>query len=557
MGGGNMKFGMQIGRSPIQIYCVYVASDCIENQRKMLALFYDQFEDLLSNGITYLGVNYEILHFDKGDMKQSEMNVGMGPNGTMPSRYSEVLQSHLRSHKNGTPHTPNDCFTDEPLKIRTIEDSRHNYYLNFKANGGDFAKMRLNQKKYKNIIALPLFPFRSVYQMIIDILHAKLELIKQGIAKMITCICKAQFYAEDKLKERDRLENLLKNKRFIIENKKKAQVELVEDILYRQNKVDRMILVEAKNYVGLRVLASRGTTLKTIPKKLFEPPHFFCQLCLLTRFDDLSWGSCDKCYKSFHIYCLSKTDDDLARETANSDILCTSCKPVEWNLDQHKLEILNKKNKQLKADTDLLLLNDEVNKIDGLYSQYKCPQELEFEEILRSIGADRQNFHGGQFVGKHCDLILKNFDQLIPLLPTQSDQQLFTDYFTCCKNIIQPCENTGFYTDDYIEEIIKNLFWLGRIFPQVAHTILPKVDDLVFHLPKFLRKWKTIGFFNSEDSEKLHQDWKIIERDLAAIRDGPTKLKLIMKRHYLCKLNELNHPDFTLEKKRIFKVNRT
>lgn len=76
---------------------------------------------------------------------------------------------------------------------------------------------------------------------------------------------------------------------------------------------------------------------------------------------------------------------------------------------------------------------------------------------------------------------------------------------------------------------------------------------MVFHLPIFLKEYRTIGLLNSEDTERIHREFNSIMRDLVCVRDGPEKLKIAFKRLYLRRLTDMMNTDFVRPKKRNLK----
>ena len=551
----NMKFCIQILNFSIYCYGMYSATDCVENLAKFHNMYFEQFRDLVENGIVYEGVHIPIIHLDKGDMKQSFYNQGLGgAAGTMPSRFSKVTLSHLRgNHKDGSPHTPEHCFIDDDdqLPIRTFEEIISKYHENFAKNEGNYDKMHKSQALFDNVVGLPLYPFKSVYLLIIDILHFKLQSVKDGYVEMEKR-CKGENALEDEEKEKNRLENALDAEQSLLREKIEHQVSLSEEISSKDKKIQRIKFVNDKDLKGLQsfVCADSGGVINKKFQKYGKSGKFdsFCpsSSCLLTKYDEIQWMNCEQCQSWFHPYCL--------RRLANSSNIsqsCMKCQPIPNNIDELISELNLLRGEYTKGQKDISQFKDIIRKVSDRILRYKTKNQIDLDKKMISLGIDRKAFQGGQILGNHCDILLKKFEELLPFMPKQSDQSLFRDYFNCLNNILGPCSRPAFYDNATIESINQNCFTLGVLYPKIFRNIIPKVDDVVFHLPIFLKEYRTIGLLNSEDTERIHREFNSIMRDLVCVRDGPEKLKIAFKRLYLRRLTDMMNTDFVRPKKEI------
>ena len=73
---------------------------------------------------------------------------------------------------------------------------------------------------------------------------------------------------------------------------------------------------------------------------------------------------------------------------------------------------------------------------------------------------------------------------------------------------------------------------------------------MIYHLPKFLKKFGSVGIFSEEDCEKLHCEFNSILRPIYSIRDKGKKLKLGLKRMELKRKGDSYYPDFAKPSKR-------
>ena len=60
-----------------------------------------------------------------------------------------------------------------------------------------------------------------------------------------------------------------------------------------------------------------------------------------------------------------------------------------------------------------------------------------------------------------------------------------------------------------------------------------KLHELIFDVPRFLAKHKTLGMFSEEEGESLHNLVNQDLRHVASVRDDSLKLRLLLERHEL------------------------
>ena len=71
----------------------------------------------------------------------------------------------------------------------------------------------------------------------------------------------------------------------------------------------------------------------------------------------------------------------------------------------------------------------------------------------------------------------------------------------------------------------------GVLYPRVLKRSIPsKVDDLIFIIPTFAQKFKTLGGLREEDVERLHNETNRILTVLASVWEQSVKFLLTLER---------------------------
>ncbi len=153
-------------------------------------------------------------------------------------------------------------------------------------------------------------------------------------------------------------------------------------------------------------------------------------------------------------------------------------------------------------------------------------------------------------VGNRCDIYLDNYESLTTFIADENTKNFFNNYFYIIKRIIRKCQAKIWLNESDICEITQFCHQLGEEWPKLYQSVTTKVDDIVFHLPRFIKEFKTLGFLSEEDTESLHKDMNVILRPLCCIRSKPHKLKLGLKRLALKKSHDESNPDFLKPTKR-------
>ena len=154
----------------VHIYCMFEATDSVENMRKVWLPYYTQVKRMQEDGFTICGK--EVIVFLGGDYHFLDDNMGhQGSSATYPSSTDKVLLYHLQNH-GGVAHTPENC----PNEVRTMKD----YYENYNENLGDNRSnnnMNENGKFHNSVVGPKIFPLQSIDNLIPASLHINLGVV--------------------------------------------------------------------------------------------------------------------------------------------------------------------------------------------------------------------------------------------------------------------------------------------------------------------------------------------------------------------------------------------
>ena len=178
------------------------------------------------------------------------------------------------------------------------------------------------------------------------------------------------------------------------------------------------------------------------------------------------------------------------------------------------------------------------------------PLEKKLEEVIDNLGVKRQAYHGFSFVGNHCNTILKNAEQFCSVLDGYEDEKnKFLEIFW---SLMKLCMKKSFLDPEEIEEVSRLANRLGERFPVLFpnESIIQKMHETIFHVPRFVRAHGSLGIFSEEEGEALHNVFNRYNRQLACMKNTGARLGLLLDHHVVS-----NHVDRSITKpvKRKFK----
>ena len=117
---------------------------------------------------------------------------------------------------------------------------------------------------------------------------------------------------------------------------------------------------------------------------------------------------------------------------------------------------------------------------------------------LQEMNVKQQAYHSNSFVGNHCVIILKKYKDLTKTIKDwNSDmQQKLDDIFSTFSGIVKLMMiRKAFLNEKQILDLKSLIFHFGLKFKVYFpnRSITRQVHELIFYIPRFVTKHKTIG----------------------------------------------------------------
>ena len=164
-------------------------------------------------------------------------------------------------------------------------------------------------------------------------------------------------------------------------------------------------------------------------------------------------------------------------------------------------------------------------------------REKLLNDKLEDVKVARQAYHGNVFVGNHCKIVLKNYELLCGVVSDKLDMhvkitKVFGIFSQICPYLFL---KSRLLTSDEIATVKELCTQFGQVFPVLFPevNVTRKIHELVFNVPHFLSRFKTVGMMSEEEGESLHASINCELRNLYSVCDPAEKLALLLKRHEL------------------------
>jgi hypothetical protein len=239
-----------------------------------------------------------------------------------------------------------------------------------------------------------------------------------------------------------------------------------------------------------------------------------CDDCLLTGFDrDILWRVCKTCHKNTHLYCQAVSTDE--EENMSEDTFrCRPCSGIV-SLTQIKENLFTQmselKSKSSSITVLLSSLKQEESSLKSKCKLFMGATRMKLQDILESkLSVNRSDYHSSCFVGNHCDVIVERFDEVTEVLASEPEtKKKHDEFFQHYKPLHFLMKAKRFLTPEELDTIDICCAKIGEVYPKHFKTsITPKLDDLIFVVPQFSRKWNTVGGLREEDIEAFHNTSK-------------------------------------------------
>ena len=274
--------------------------------------------------------------------------------------------------------------------------------------------------------------------------------------------------------------------------------EASEEISEKQMTLKRIESIEVGDRQMVDKLAKKASkarySLKTF-KKWKPMDSWRCDDCLLSGFDrNILWRVCNTCNKNTHIYCQVFSSDEEAEMTEDT-FQCRPCSGIV-TLAQIKAKLLSQvsslKIKSIDLAVQLSTLKQEESALKNKCKQYMGITRLKLQDVLENkLSVNRSDYHSNCFVGNHCDVIVERYAEVTEVLASNPEvKEKYDEIFLYYKPLHFLMKAHRFLTEEELDMIDICCAKIGELYPKYFKgSITPKLDDLVFIVPEFDRKW--------------------------------------------------------------------
>ena len=311
--------------------------------------------------------------------------------------------------------------------------------------------------------------------------------------------------------------------------------EVAERIKEKQHVAERVRLAAAGQEEALQELAKRSTKVR-VPAKRFRK----CPYCILTIYDKkVEFKECSACAAKAHEACEMELEDGEDEEEEVvlmlTGFVCRQC--LETGTHGHQEEQVARELVGLQARA--VVVARKVAEVRMLWSSKQGEAKKTMgrhrqalEDMLAKIGACRHEYHSGGFVGSHVDQLVRHHELLATLLDDAPEAKAgFLEFSGAYAAIHFALKAKRKLEEEEINTIEEKCSLLGAIYPRVfGGSIVPKLHELTFHVPRFARRWRTVGGMREEGIEALHNICNQHERVLACLRQEEARLATTIRR---------------------------
>lgn len=519
-GGNSTKINYQIinslsmGPSSVQLLCMFEATDSESNLWKTLAPVRDNINSLQGSEVPGLH-NTTLRVFLYGDYEYQCKTLGLqGASSTFPCYKCLVTLSELRK-TDSTPHNPEneDCHYDS----RTLTSYKHDYLSNV-SDGLDLNK---NGKNHHSIVGDMIFVPNDLDHVCPALLHILLGLTLKFFNQLLTyCVnCDKQSICEDLYEEWQDKQEAADEAELVLAHLKDGKEELKEmkSKLEKPNRGKKALKCDA-----IKCVADR--------KQLEDD-------CL----------QCKDCDRLLHPSCIISYDMHM-EGTGDEEFVCVFCRESITSPKAYLAHITDRIAQIESEITDCEKLKSakeqELREINARVESTMGPKQKLLLSEIEAIGVDRQAFHSHSFIGNHCIKILKNHTRIIESVVEDSEEERkFKELFEKFYSIYNLISANRLLNNDEVAQVTTLCHDFGTWYPSTfpAESIPIKLHILIFHVPEFINRWKSLGIFSEQGSESIHAATNSLHRTFCSIRSREKQLGLVYTHHSLALSAKSDH----------------
>ena len=182
---------------------------------------------------------------------------------------------------------------------------------------------------------------------------------------------------------------------------------------------------------------------------------------------------------------------------------------------------------------DVVQARELYDNLKAEYTNIIGSHERSLNLALESIKVVRQAYHGNVMVGNHCVIVLKRFAVLTSII-SGSNQNLynkFNEIFKIFSDVMTIVMSRRFLEDHELSALDELCLNFGQMFslyfPQ--RNITRKIHELIFNVPNFVQRHKTIGMLSEQEGESKHASINAEIRPLANVRNASEGIRLVLE----------------------------
>ena len=183
------------------------------------------------------------------------------------------------------------------------------------------------------------------------------------------------------------------------------------------------------------------------------------------------------------------------------------------------------------------------------------------DEILKRFSIERQPYHGGLFIGNHCDRFLKEdvqralalgiVDEVTAKAPKNKEMikeakrivvkhKCLNMLYVKVHDLVKHSKPISASELPTIQSAINEYLSFYRKY--FDHSIIPKQHILEDHLVECIAKFKVgFGYLSEQGHESIHHEIKELEGHFEAIKPDHKRLLKMVEAHHLASCPELRH----------------
>ena len=506
------------------IFCLFQASDCLENMWKIFSPYISQLKKMQSPDFLMTGKKVRI--FLGGDYHFIDGMLGHGgSSSSFPSSADFVSLNHLRNH-GGQKHSIASCKID----LRTVKWYQ-TYYSENCFDLRNKGAMNENAKFHFSVIEKMLFPIHDLDNVVPAVLHIFLGITLRLFNKVESELIKLDGKCKtvDEINTRAMLQGQLSEKEKEFQDLQSKLRKTSEKLIELENTMSRFQAVASGNLKENTEIAKASYCSPKVNR------NKICQcnsiLCVITEYDqDPISAVCIECKHEYHTFC-----DGRSSSEEIDFVYAYTCLKCESNIQSPNdlITMLSQRgDSTLTEEDDIKLQSVQVKtSLDELKHRFlniKGPREKALDEYLKMIHVSRETYFGGTFVGNMCIKILEHYSTICEFMEGSDQKETLQELFRIFSALQPLLYANRFLSDQEISLICSLCDEFGTCYPKnlPKENISRKVHELICTVPRFVKKHRSIGLFSEQSSESLHSAVKMEARSLAALPSKTEQLRL-------------------------------